>query len=278
MRCHYCKKKLFRRNGWLNENKKLNQQNYCSLGCLGKSRRLREKLVCENLKCNRTFERKKSNVSPHNYCSHSCAMVVNNTKFPKKKALVKVCLFCGENYIGSAIKFCSTICKNKAAIVRKDEIVKWIREFYVKNNRIPIKSEYHHYSAAQLRFGSWNKAILEAGFDPNPVIFAKKYVANDGHKCDSLSEKIIDDWLYARKINHIINYPYPGNLGFTTDFKVKNYWIEFFGLSGELKRYDELKLEKINLVKKNKLKMVAIYPKDLFPTNHLDKILEKVIK
>jgi hypothetical protein len=116
-----------------------------------------------------------------------------------------------------------------------------------------------------------------AGFDPNPVMFAKKYYTNDGHRCDSLSEKIIDDWLYARNINHEINYPYPGSCGFTTDFKIGKSWIEFFGLSGHLKKYDELKLKKIRLAKLHKLKIIEIYPEDLFPKNRLDIILGKLV-
>ena len=58
-----------------------------------------------------------------------------------------------------------------------------------------------------------------------------------------------------------------------TDFKIGNHWLEFFGLDGQLKRYDELKEEKLKLIKKLNLKLVKIFPKDLFPKNHLDKVL-----
>jgi len=108
-------------------------------------------------------------------------------------------------------------------------------------------------------------------------MFAKKFTANDGHRCDSLSEKIIDDWLYARRIKHKINYPYPGNGGFTADFKVGEYWIEYFGLSGQLKKYDELKGIKSTLAKLHKLNFIEIYPRDLFPKNNLDTILGRIL-
>lgn len=104
-------------------------------------------------------------------------------------------------------------------------------------------------------------------------MFAKKHWANDGHKCDSLAEKIIDDWFHARKIDHQVNALYPGKRSFTADFLIKDIWIEFFGLAGEHRRYDELKEEKIELVKKYQLKFIEIYPKDLFPKSKLDKIL-----
>jgi len=138
------------------------------------------------------------------------------------------------------------------------------------NDRIPYKKEWQHYGAVRLRFGTWNKAIKIAGFDPNPVMFAHKHTAKDGHKCDSLSEKIIDDWLFAKNIRHERNYPYPGNEGFTVDFKIGNNWIEFFGLSGKLKWYDELKRRKLKLARKFNLKVIELYPKDIFPIDKLD--------
>lgn len=82
------------------------------------------------------------------------------------------------------------------------------------------------------------------------------------------SRKIIDDYLSKRNIKHIRNFPYPGNEGFTVDFKVDDCWIEFFGLSGELEQYDELKERKLKLAKIFKLKIIEIYPKDLFPLNN----------
>lgn len=104
-------------------------------------------------------------------------------------------------------------------------------------------------------------------------MFAKKFIANDGHRCDSLAEKIIDDWFYSRKIKHQVNVPYPGGDGLTVDFLVENRWVEFFGLSGELKKYDELKEKKIKIAKKHKLNLIEIYPHHLFPKNKLDELL-----
>jgi len=143
------------------------------------------------------------------------------------------------------------------------DIVSEIKDFVKKNERIPFKQEYAHSHAARLRFGTWNKAIEASGFKSNPVMFAKKHVAKDGDKCDSLAEKIIDDYLSDRKIKHIRNSPYPGNDGFTVDFKIGYYWVEFFGLSGQLKEYDRLKKRKLKLVKELGINLVKIYPNDL---------------
>jgi hypothetical protein len=149
------------------------------------------------------------------------------------------------------------------------DLINQIKDFVIRKGRIPFKQEFIHSHAARLRFGNWNNAIKAAGFKPNPVMFAKKYIAKDGDKCDSLAEKIIDDYLSKRKINHIRNFSYLGNEGFTVDFKVGDKWIEFFGLSGQLKRYDELMKRKLRLAMRNHLDLIKIYPKDLFPINHL---------
>jgi hypothetical protein len=119
---------------------------------------------------------------------------------------------------------------------------------------------------------TWNNAILAAGFIPNPVRFAKKIISGDGHRCDSLAEKIIDDWLYARNIQHERNIPY-GKDNMTADFKVNGFLIEFLGLQGQLKRYDVLLKRKRKIWKEKQLKVIEVYPKDLFPKNRLAQVL-----
>ena len=270
--CFHCKKKFLRRTGWIKENKKLGHKNYCSSRCMGNSKRLRKNLICENPVCKKKFERRVREISVHNYCSRSCAVTVNNVKYPKNPGVIKWCKYCNKEFI-SREKYCSRQCADKDKIISKKEILKRIGKFNKTNNRIPLKREFNHYHAARGRFGTWNNTIKAAGLKPNPVMFAKKYIANDGHKCDSLAERIIDDWLYARKINHKINIPYPGNHKLTVDFVIRDYWIEYFGLSGKHKRYDELKEKKLELVKAYGIKLIAVYPEHLFPKNILNDIL-----
>ncbi len=272
IKCTNCGKIFLRSVSRINEGVKRNWHPFCSSKCLGDFRNKQKLLTCENPKCKKQFKRQLNKISAHNYCSRSCAAIVNNQKSPKRHPKIKICPVCGKQFSGQR-KYCSPACVPKQLKVTKKQIIEEIRKFYKNYKRIPLKRESHHYRATRLRFGTWNKAIKSAGFEPNPVMFAKKYIANDGHKCDSLAEKIIDDWLYARKIKHQINVFYPGVNGFTVDFLVKNWWIEFFGLSGELKRYDELKEKKMQLVRRCKLNFVEIYPKHLFPKNKLDKLL-----
>lgn len=159
----------------------------------------------------------------------------------------------------------------------KETLIMRVIDFYIKNGRIPTKREFSSTYRAYLRvFGTWNNAIKIAGFTPNTELFAKKWKAKDGHICDSLSEKIIDDYLYRRNVKHKINVKYPGNYGFTVDFKVGKYWIEFFGLNGQHHEYDRLKEKKLTLVKKYNLKLIAIYPEDL--QKNLDKIFLAILK
>ncbi len=162
-------------------------------------------------------------------------------------------------------------------IIVKEKIIEEIQKFYRQNGRIPLKREYYHYKAARTRFGTWNKAIETSGFDPNPVKFAMKCIANDGHKCDSLAEKIIDDWLYIRNIPHETKVPYNKN-GMTADFRINGIFVEFFGLQGELEKYDKLIGEKEKYGKENGMKIIKIYPRDLFPKNNLEEVLRQFLK
>ena len=132
---------------------------------------------------------------------------------------------------------------------------------------------YGMYRTARELFGSWNKAITAAGLQPNPVLFAKRQIAKDGHICDSFAEKIIDDWLYSKNIKHQRNIPYP-NSPYTADFLIKGKLVEFLGLNGELKEYDKNTKLKEKLAEKHKLKLIKIFPKDLFPVNRLSEIIK----
>jgi hypothetical protein len=267
LNCSYCNKSFTRPSGRYNEAIKFGWRQFCSPKCLAKSKFKQVCVCCGN--CGRKIWKKQCEVSIHNYCSHSCAVIVNNKTHPRNPGVVKICAYCGNNF-KSREKYCSAKCQNLAKIIPASKLLSLIKDFVKGNDRIPYKYEIPHYHAYRDRFGTWNKAIETAGFKPNPVMFAKKYIAKDGDKCDSMVEKIIDDYFSRRNIKHIRNFPYPGNEGFTVDFKVGNFWIEFFGLSGQLKKYDQLKRRKLKLARKNKLKLIEIYPKDIFPKSNLN--------
>lgn len=275
-KCTYCGKLVERDSNRMNENEKRGWKVFCSNKCIGLSRRKRREYFCARKGCGKKFYRTPSqlNKSKFLYCSCRCAVIVSNKLYPRNPGVTKICAFCGKCF-KSREKYCSKKCKDLGSTIPEKLLLNQITEFVNKNGRIPYKYEIPHYHAYRGRFGTWNKAIETAGFVPNPVMFANKHIAKDGHKCDSLAEKIIDDWLFARKIEHERSLFYPGDQGFKVDFKIKDFWVEFFGLAGDYKWYDELKKRKIKLANKYNLKLIELYPEDLFPKN---KLYEKIVR
>jgi len=280
VKCALCGKEFLRARGRVNEAKKFSWKQYCSKKCQNQAKVTRVEKVCANPNCNKKVSRElaqfKESKSGRIFCSSSCAAIVNN--FSKRK--IKTCPVCNKQFRGER-KYCSNLCrskvvnpKKKSETERKKEVLNDIKALYGIQGRIPTKKEKPGLARrAQAVFGTWNKAIEAAGFEPNPVLFAKKCFAEDGHKCDSFAEKIIDDWLYSNNIEHQRNIPYP-NSSYTADFLIKGKLVEFLGLNGELQEYDKNTKLKEKLAGKHKLKLIKIFPKDLFPVNHLSEIIK----
>jgi len=280
IKCSFCKEKLSRTIGRINETKKFKWRQFCSWKCLANSKKTRTSLFCSNPGCNKKFYRVRNQIKKVKrcFCSNSCAAIFNNAERYSKLPLNLCANPSCKIPIPRDKKYCSSAHRiNPRKIPEKiyqERIIARIKSFYKKHGRIPVKREMDGiYKAARALFGSWNHAIEAAGLTPNPVRFAKRHVANDGHICDSLAEKVIDDWLSNHTIKHRRSIAYP-NSSYTADFSVKGTLIEFFGLSGELEEYDRNMQIKERLVKKHNLKLLRIYPKDIFPSNKLDHILE----
>ncbi len=155
----------------------------------------------------------------------------------------------------------------------KKELLYLIKEFRRSTGRIPTKKDMPGKDSTIRRyFGTWNEAIIEAGFDPNPALFAKKHKANDGHVCDSYAERVIDDWLAYYCVSHQRNVLYPDSR-FRTDFLIGDIYIEYFGLHGNSTKYDKLMAQKLEMIAKRNIKLVSVYPNDLFPESKLDEVL-----
>jgi hypothetical protein len=275
--CSFCHKKYLRLKRRVNEAKKFRWKQYCSPKCLSLGRNKQKTLKCGNPKCQKTFKKIPSEITPSGicFCSRTCSAIFNNPKSPKRRPKIRICPICKKKFTGKR-KYCSRSCQPKPLKLPEKQIIKDIKEFYKDNGRIPVKREYYHYKAARLRFGTWNKAIEAAGFNPHSVLFAKKYVANDGHQCDSLSEKIIDDWLTSKKIIHQKNVYYLDSK-YTADFKVNDIFIEFFGLCG-VRKYDKNLTRKLKFIKNNQFKIIKIYPQDIFPKFRIHYLLDNLIK
>lgn len=271
--CTYCDKDFLKDNRYINEDIKLGHNLYCSAQCQYAFKNKQLELVCERSGCSKKFKRAPNDILPHNYCSRSCAAIVNNEKFPKRIAKIRRCCYCNNRLLGQR-KYCSPQCKSDALTISREQVIENIKNFYIVQGRIPVKREmWGIYKPTRKYFGTWNNAIEAAGFNPNPIMFANHHLAKDGHICDSMAEKIIDDYLFENSIEHKRKIPYPEGL-YTADFKVGRKIIEYFGLSGEHERYDELKEIKQGIAKLYNLKLVEIYPKDLYPRNRLGEILK----
>lgn len=288
--CDNCQKPFSREQKHVNEAKKKGWHQFCSSQCLSNYRKTGKRFTCQNPDCNKTFYRSASwtKASNRHFCSRSCAAkvinkerTIRNRNISKIKTNFKSCANPNcDKLIPQRNKYCSNRCQGEVTKKSIDEhradVIAAIRGFFAEYTRIPVKKEmWGLYRKARKAFGTWNKAIKAAGYEPNPVLFAKKYIANDGHRCDSLAEKIIDDWLSARNIPHEINVPYEGTL-MTADFKVDGVLIEFLGLTGEVGKYDQLLEKKKKLWEERHLEVIAIYPGDLFPESQLNRVLRQL--
>ena len=128
----------------------------------------------------------------------------------------------------------------------------------------PYEKSYYTPHGYKDVFGSWLKTLIEAGVlenDSQKMSFGYKVLANDGHECLSLGEKNIDDWLYLNKIPHDKEPLYPG-VFLRADWKVGNYFIEYWGLYGN-EDYDDKILIKREIAEEYKIPLIEIFPEDI---------------
>ena len=279
VKCVFCRKEFFRRKGQYNEAKKFGWKQYCSWKCLSKDKIKRQVLVCEN--CGKRFERTPYGISPHNYCSQSCAAIVNNRKNPRRKPQFKACLRCGKQFRKSTgnSKYCSMKCRGGAEPkYTSQKLINIIRQKVEELQRIPARREMKENKTCQKIFGSWNNAIIAAGFHPNRSHSQRMYKrtntkALDGHLCDSVSESLIDNWLTENNIFHERDATYP-ETNHKADWVIfiggQKIFVEYFGLANDSPRYDRAVREKKFICEKYKLKLIEIYPQDLYPKSRLD--------
>ncbi|OIO46272.1 MAG: hypothetical protein AUJ31_02165 [Parcubacteria group bacterium CG1_02_39_15] len=166
-------------------------------------------------------------------------------------------------------------------IYTKEKLIQIIKVFVEKHGRVPTKNEfvkirnssYPNHTTLRDYFGTWNNAIKAASYEPNEQWFAatrvKDLFARDGHKCDSISEIIIDDWLFENNIPHTREYLYPESR-YRCDFVVNNIFIEFFGLSDAFTidiGYGETMKRKKAICKRHNIPLIELYEKDLYNLN-----------
>ena len=290
IKCAFCEGEFFRRKGQFKEAKKFGWKQYCSKKCLSKDRIKRQVFICEN--CGEHFERTPCGISPHNYCSRSCAMTVNNKRYSRKrlKPVLNICVKCEKQYKKSTgnKKYCSMRCRNETERYMPEELLNIIKNIFKKLRRVPARRELlGGVDKACIRFfGSWNNAVLAAGFTPNRSHDNRMYKrvrakAIDGHLCDSISELLVDNWLYKNNILHERDVHYPGThhkADWSIIVRKRKVFVEYFGLANDSPRYDRSIKEKKKLCNKHKISLISIYPKDLYPQKFLEKKIKNKFK
>src|SRR3989344_1350125 len=156
--CQNCSETFSKEKKHHAENLKLDHKFYCSPRCSAEYRKTRISLICENPNCENAFERISSEVSKHNYCSRSCAVIVNNSKYPKNPGEKKICPICNRVFVSRKI-YCSRVCHAQSQVINSNKLLSKIKMFYGQNGQIPFKHELPHYRSIRNQFGTWNKAI-----------------------------------------------------------------------------------------------------------------------
>jgi hypothetical protein len=133
-------------------------------------------------------------------------------------------------------------------------------------------------NAAVRFFGTWDKAVVAAGLEPNTQwVIRRQIPCRDGHVADSISEKIVDDWLSEHGVAHERHKAYPEGR-YTCDFYLPEHdvWVEYFGLYGEHRDYDSSVETKRDIARRHKLRLIELFPKNLFPTKDLGHVLNSI--
>lgn len=282
--CIVCGKRFYQQNRYLNWNLKFGLNSYCSKTCSYTNRTKGNWLICENKSCKNRFYRQRHAISKHNFCSKSCAAVFSNLAQPRWPK--RFCSECRKEFKNRESDYCSTECgyhaiskyRSSKSKYSKEQILSLLKKFNMKHGRAPAKREVLEIvSCATNHFSSWNAAITAAGLRPHRSHDHQMYrrtrtKARDGHLCDSISEAIIDNWLHKNSIPHIRDAKYP-TTKHKADWAIQNgkVFIEYFGLAQDSPRYDKAVKLKQQICKKNRIKLIEIYPSDLYPTVALER-------
>lgn len=135
------------------------------------------------------------------------------------------------------------------------------------------------------KFGSWLQALILAGVledDIQKTARGIRSIANDGHLCNSLAERTIDDWLYAHQIQHEKEPEYPYHMYLNTtkmraDWRVKDIMIEYAGLMNEPSYAAKIKTKQ-ELANKFHLQIIIIEPQDMLDLDKKLKSLTEIPK
>ena len=240
---------------------------YCSQSCAAKKNNLGRKLSSKTkAKISRALFGKRRNGKGNSWTTATCLVCRREFKFPSRHRRVVCSVQCGQIY-----RFGSLPCSKEEAIALIAEIKNKIGD--TPSTKI-VGRKIHH--AILKYFGSWNKAMKELGYQPNTQWMSKKNLkCLDGHRADSISEMIIDNWLYEHGITHERAKVYPGGKSNCDFYLCKlGIWMEYFGLAGQHPEYDKKIFMKREMAKRLGIRLVEIMPYHLYPRIRIGELLE----
>ncbi len=124
-------------------------------------------------------------------------------------------------------------------------------------------------------FGSWLQALILAGVlkdGTHQTSRGVRCIAIDGHICNSLAEKTVDDWLYSHDISHEKEplYPYHARLNpykMRADWKTQDILIEYAGLMDEPDYAAKMKAKQEIAIEFG-LSLIILEPKHILDLDH----------
>jgi hypothetical protein len=102
-------------------------------------------------------------------------------------------------------------------------------------------------------------------YEPRETTVAGRYLADDGHLVRSMSEIIIDNWLFNHNIVHAYEHRVQvGSNYLRCDFFIprKHVYIEFWGMIGDSK-YDKRRKKKKEIYSQAGIKPLELFPMDI---------------
>lgn len=146
------------------------------------------------------------------------------------------------------------------------------REKYIEFNLLARKTFFPIRYANV--FGDWLGAVVATGYlGPSGIRkteYGYKVHALDGHVCNSLAEKVVDDWLFKNGVEHVKEPTYPVEARELLGSKVRADWqleneiyVEYFGLQ-DRKDYAEKTSAKMAACRVLGISLIALFPGDEF--------------
>jgi len=301
--CSFCGSGFQRPVARVNETAKFGWKTFCSSECRAASKVSSHETTCANcggpIKVQRSLWDKSK--SGKHFCSSSCAATHNNkgkqhTQESKERtrtmllayharsgrqSVTKNCVACGQPFrvvhtrsnTMCCSKACSQVYQHGSLPLTKEEVLTSIHSLAQAIGCTPSSKRVGRkiVSAARRFFKTWNKAVTEAGFIPNTQWMARKNLrCKDGHKADSISEMLVDNWFQEQGIRHEREKRYPES-NHTCDFYLPelDVWVEYFGFWHEHPEYDATVKEKFRMAAQGGFRLVGIAPDMLYPKNKL---------